>query len=52
MDFRLENAKGDFIENVTINSVNDLKEIYDKYKEELTVDFKDMTIIIYDDYVE
>ena len=41
------------MEEVQINTMMELKELYQQYNEfELIVDFEEMTITIYNDYVE
>ena len=41
------------MEEVQINTMTELKELYQQYNEfELIVDFEEMTITIYNDYVE
>ena len=37
---------------VTVNTIADLKAIFEKYKNEIIIDFDEMTIEIYDDYRE
>ena len=37
---------------VEINSIDDLKKLYDDYGEDLIVSFEDGDIVVYDDYIE
>lgn len=40
-------------EYVDIETIDDLRELYDRYgRNAVIVDFEDMTITIYDDYME
>lgn len=41
------------MEEIHIDTMEELKELYQQYNEfELIVDFKEMTIAIYNDYIE
>ena len=43
----------EIMEEVTISTIAELKEIYKQYNEfELIVDFEEMTITVYNDYIE
>lgn len=53
MEFRLTKASDLFFETyVTIDTLKDLQELYDKFDANLIIDFEDKTIRIYDDYIE
>ena len=41
-----------FKKELEINTLEDLWNIYEKYENDLVVNFKDNQIIIYDDYME
>jgi hypothetical protein len=54
MTFEVQKASSySFKDTVEISTLEDLKELYDKYgQEDLVVDFKDKEITIYDGYLE
>lgn len=43
----------EIVEEIIVNTMSELKELYKKYNEyELIVNFNEMTIAIYNDYIE
>lgn len=55
MHFKLRKASDHFMENqedVDVSTLEDLQELCLRYDQELIVDFRDNTIVVYDSYVE